>query len=440
MKTIILRLDNNAIHFNSELQLSYDQSNLHKEHFRLVKERLVYLEAEMVHFIKESGTLRVKVVDYSSSKHTDFLQQQPKDQIRRIEFEKMDWEKFSSLVYSYTLSRELDENFFNVREPFWALRKSEDKEDAKQKDRWDMEQLRRKAPNLFFQGPRTPVVENIQTVVKVKFEEATFGDGQISFMAKLKDYHIIHQFTILNLNLKKEFENIKPWFVKKIGKSFIVSVTLKLVDGRVEEATATSEDISSINEEMIESIKTQRVLMLVKAARKKDNEQVVFDNDEIFGVLDEADTGSNVFNSSADNILEILIVNGLAKNIKQLEFLSRDKQSLNEKLRFTLKPHFGFLFKVETSLKQFFIWELLNSHATYVWENERTDLNFYQTVEEEIAFIRANGREEYRRHYKSLLNKTFKFQIIEHDNADLTEEERFHSWKRKLEAMMLEFV
>lgn len=128
---------------------------------------------------------------------------------------------------------------------------------------------------------------------------------------------------------------------------------------------------------------------------------------------------------------------GLAKNIRQLEYLSKDKHTLNEKLRFTLKPHFGFLFKVETPTKQFFFWELLNSHATYVWEKEINDSDFYELVEQEISFIKTNGREEYRSYYKNLLLKPFRFYIIEHEGADFTEEERFQTWKIKLEASML---
>ncbi|RZK01758.1 MAG: glycosyltransferase, partial [Flavobacterium sp.] len=231
-----------------------------------------------------------------------------------------------------------------------------------------------------------------------------FGDGRITFKAKLKDYKVIRDFSVENENLRSEFENIKPWFVKRIGKFFIVTINLKLVNGQIDDASAFSEDISTINNEMIESIKTQRVLMLVKTARIKDDKKAVFDNDEVFGVLDEGQ-GTNVFESSADNIIEILIKNGLAKNIRQLEFLSKDKHSLNEKLRFTLKPLFGFLFKVETPTKQFFIWELLNSHATYIWEKEINDADFYQFVEHEISYIKENGRDEYRRYYKNLQSK-----------------------------------
>jgi hypothetical protein len=431
-KAIILRIDNSSIYINGSLRLGYENSNLPKQYFKFKNELLIHLAVEQLSYDKETGTLRVRVVDYAPLHYNELYEQAPKFPIQRIEFEKMDWSKFSPLVYSYTLSR-LQENFYNASETYVSNAGSDENDAVKQRIKWDMEHLRSNAPNLFFQEPRTPVIENLQTVVKVKFEEATFHDGQISFTAKLKDFNLSKEFSIENENLKKEFENIKPWFIKRIGKSFIVTVNLKLVDRQIEEANAVSEDIALINQEVIESIKTQRVLMLVKTARKKENDKSVFTNEEVFGVLDEDETESNVFNSSADNILEILIDNGLAKNVKQLEFLSRDKQSLNERLRFTLKPHFGFLFKIETNSKQLFVWELLNSHATYIWEKEGNSSDFYQFIEQEISFIKTNGREEYRRYYKNLQTKDYQFHLIEHESADLTEDERFQSWKSKLE-------
>lgn len=437
MKTIILRLDNNSIYVNGGLRLTYAQSNLPKQSFQFGSERFIHLEAEQVSFNQDTATLKVKVVNYSPSHAIQLNLQPPKYQIQRIEFEKMDWQHFSRLVASYTINKELKESFYNIYQVYSSG--MGDEETMKQRTNWDREHLRRTAPNLFFQQPKGYFNETIQTVVKVKFEDAVFRDGQITFKAKIKELNVIKDFAIENGNLKSEFENIKPWFVKKIGKSFIVTFTITVVDRQISDIAAHSEDIAAINEELIDSIKTQRVLMLVKTARAKDDSRSVFDHDEVFGVLDEG-KGANIFDTSADNIIEVLVTNGLAKNVRQLEYLSKDKHSLNEKLRFTLKPLFGFLFKVETPTKQFFIWELLSSHATYVWEKEVQDADFYQFVEQEISFIKANGREEYKRYYKNLPSKAFAFHIIEHEGADFTEEERFLAWKNKLEASMLDFA
>lgn len=436
-KTIALLLDNNFIYVNGIVRLTYEQSNLPKQHFRFNTHLIPGLIVEQVSYDMESETLKVRVIDYSPSDDYEVCQEELKYSISRIEFEKMDWNKFSPLISSYTLSK-MRGIFLNASNAYPYVSAADTNELQTQGVNWNTNYLNNKAPNLSFQKNRTPVVEQIQTSVKVKFEEATFRDGYLTFNAKVKDFNALREFSVENEKLRAEFENIKPWFVKRIGKTFIVTINLKVVDGLIEDATAFSEDISAINAEMIESINTQRVLKLVKTVRFNNDDKSVFNHDEIFGILNEGEVG-NVFNSSADNILEILIINGLAKNHRQLEYLSRDKHSLDEKLRFTLKPHFGFLFKVETPSKQYFIWELLNSHATYVWEKDVSDTTFYQFVEGEISFIKANGREEYRRHYKDLLSNDFKFYVVEHEGADLTDDERFQAWKNKLEGSILNF-
>ncbi|HEX2607727.1 MAG TPA: hypothetical protein VHK91_10125 [Flavisolibacter sp.] len=437
LKVMLVLFTKDTIYINGVLKLTYDQSNLPKRYFEFINSPIPSLVVEQLDYSEQSGTLKVKVVDYSPPGDSQFYEEEPEFPIRRIEFDKMDWNKFSPLVYSFTLSK-MGGMFFNANQAYPSGYLSEINDTLKRQVKSDEEHLRQKAPNLFFQEPKKPIVEHIQTSIKVKFEKATFRDGCISFQANLKDFNSIRDFTIENGNLRSEFETIKPWFVKRIGESFTATIDLKVIDGEITEAAASSEDISKINSELIESIRVQRVLNLVKTPRVKDESKSLFNHDEIFGNLDEGE-GRNVFNSSVDDILQILITNGLAKNIRQLEFLSSDKQSLNDKVRFTLRPHFGFLFKVETSTKQFFIWELLNSHATYVWEREINDLYLYQFVEQEISFINANGREEYRRYYKNLTTKDFKFHLLEHEGADLTEDERFIAWKNKLERVILDF-
>ncbi|RYY43119.1 MAG: hypothetical protein EOO06_20190 [Chitinophagaceae bacterium] len=41
---------------------------------------------------------------------------------------------------------------------------------------------------------------------------------------------------------------------------------------------------------------------------------------------------------------------------------------------------------------------------------------------------------------KKLTSETFKFDLIEHNSADLTEEERFQTWKKKSECSMFDFA
>jgi hypothetical protein len=71
MKTIVLRLDNSSIYVHGSLRLTYSQSNLPKQSFQFGTERLIHLEAEQVSFNRETGSLKVKIVDYSPSNSID---------------------------------------------------------------------------------------------------------------------------------------------------------------------------------------------------------------------------------------------------------------------------------------------------------------------------------------------------------------------------------
>jgi hypothetical protein len=165
-------------------------------------------------------------------------------------------------------------------------------------------------------------------------------------------------------------------------------------------------------------------------------EKLLYSHNDVLSVITEREGETNVLSASASDILEIMIKQGVVKNVRQLEFLSKDKQSLNDKLRFTAKPHFGFVFKVDGIAKQFFIWELLNTHATYVWEKDIEESASNEFIENEISLIKTNGREEYRRYYKNLVSKDFQFHLIEHEGGDLSKEERFVKWKEKVEAII----
>ena len=55
------------------------------------------------------------------------------------------------------------------------------------------------------------------------------------------------------------------------------------------------------------------------------------------------------------------------KNQKQLMYLSGAIQSGTDKIRFTLEPKFGFLFTFNKDGVNHYCWELLQSHASYIW-------------------------------------------------------------------------
>ncbi len=414
-----MKLDSSSIYVNDVLRLSYKQSNLPIKNLTFKSERLIHLEAEQVSFNKATGTLRVKVVDYYPSNTSSFDSVPPKYQIMFLEFEKMDWQKFGNAFSGYTITDQFKNCFYNL----FPIRSSS--------------LVKKARPNPFFKTDSVPFETQKEFSFKVKFEDAKFENGSITFQAKLKSLKDVTDFRIINETLKSEFENVKPWFIKKIGKSFNVRCVVKYINLELVEINAFSKDIDSIDGEMIANIKSHQVSRLEKFTLQKGKAKSVYNYEEVVELLEHKET--NLLGLSADEIIQIVISNGRAKNQKQLEYLSREKQPLERKLLFTLKPFFGFLFTVENQKTQIYIWELLNSHATYVWGKTASDSKFHETVEHEISYIQTNGRSAYKSYYKNLPVHDYKFHLIEHAGMELTEEERFQLWKNKLEALINHF-
>lgn len=76
-----------------------------------------------------------------------------------------------------------------------------------------------------------------------------------------------------------------------------------------------------------------------------------------------------------------------------------------------------------------FIWELLNTHATYIWSIERKGYsleNKLKLIEREVNFIRENGRNIY---LNSKKNADLIFNKINHENSETGVIDGFPKWK-----------
>ncbi len=413
---LIIRLDNTKIDLTTKISLTYNKTNLPKEAFKFKTYQPLFWKLEQKHYDSESETLTVNVVDYNSTSNTVILEQEPKYPIKNLKFEKLDWKKFEPLIYSYILSN-LRNNIFNYPE---RLHNSNNKKNKG----FNSDKLTNPA---LLSSTDTPVKEIKEIEIKVKYEDARFDVSKISFSIHLKPYNFEKQLEIINPIIRPEFEYIKPYFVKRLGKSFLAKIKLILLDNKIEEISALSDDINNINETVVNSIKVFSVLNL-KHFINEQKDKIIYDTKEL-SAEEPSLTGISV-----EDILEIFIKNDKVKNVKQLEFLARNKQNLNERVQFTIKPLFGFLFR-EFEKKQCFIWELLNSHATYVWKNTgiESSLDLGKVVELSIASIKSDGREAYKKYYKSIENPDYYFGVIEHPSNDLTDDERFTVWRKNLE-------
>jgi len=148
-----------------------------------------------------------------------------------------------------------------------------------------------------------------------------------------------------------------------------------------------------------------------------------------------------VFSKSGLDIIKSLTETEYVRNRKQLEYLSESKQTADSKIQYTLNPLFGFLFLNETKVKYHFIWELLQSHATYIWSIDKAnkDINsLYTKIEEIINVIKIIGREEYKRTYsKKNIGYKLNFKAIDHQDITINQDDGFKKWKSKLDDLLV---
>jgi len=116
--------------------------------------------------------------------------------------------------------------------------------------------------------------------------------------------------------------------------------------------------------------------------------------------------------------------------------LSGKKQTENHKLRYTLNPNFGFLFLVEGAENNQFVWELLNSHATYIWSIDKQQAEIelqFKRIESIVTTVRTSGRENYKRGYKNNhQDNDLVFRVIHHEDIASDLVDAFPKWKSKL--------
>lgn len=368
------------------------------------------------------GHLILRVTNYYPENTSSFANQGAKSEIKSIAFENLDWKEFQKFLSSYkpkALRSFIDPNTVD-------LKHTSPVPDPKPE---------RYAPNFILTTERYNIIqERVETYEEefdVSYNDAKFCNGYVEFYRSFKWYRYPICVKIDNQFVREEFNLIKEYFAKVINKRkrFTVSIKAKKTGFDHVEHTATSEDIQKIDTTLIDSVKVDRTKRLFSANRAQSTTKNVFTADEIFDNLDDY---PNLFKQSEIDILQILADTYGLRNKRQLEFLSGKKHSAKQKIRFTLKPMFGFLFFIEGHSKDYFCWELLNSNATYLWAIEKRQGGaIINLIEEQIGVIHEIGRDQYRKEMKENDIPGFTFLFIDHKGIK-KEEEGFADWKQRL--------
>ncbi|MBL7841804.1 MAG: hypothetical protein JNJ75_16785 [Cyclobacteriaceae bacterium] len=431
---LTVKVSDKGIYFNPSLLISFQQTNIPKEHLTFRPNQDIFWIVEMLEYKSSDKCLKLKVNNYNTNDILSFNEQQPKKEVKKVLFEKLDWEKLEPLLSSYRKSGLRDVVFNIETSPF-------------SKD--DLPTNKLFKSGLPFPSSSVNRAQDIQPRVSIvtekfslDFNDVCFMLGCVYFKRHIKKLRKEFEVRIYNEHILAEFEHIKIWFAKKLKiKKLKVTVVITLRHNEAPEVLATSAHIDQITPELIDSVKYQRTVALSKEPRVQNPDKSLFTIQEIFAQIDSGDSAGNVFSQSEEDILNFFIAKSGIRNGKQLVYLADKKQTENHKLHYTLHPNFGFLFLIEGTEYNHFVWELLNSHATYIWSIPRMQNEIelqYKRVESEINSIKISGRENYKRANRDVHQEAdLVFSVIKHQDIASGIVDAFEKWRSKLDEKLL---
>jgi superfamily II DNA or RNA helicase len=266
--------------------------------------------------------------------------------------------------------------------------------------------------------------QKIELQIKVSIDELDFRYGSVVFKYAIPDIAEPVEFEIENLQIRPEFEVLKPYFAKTLNTKFVsFDIYVEFENGELVSQLATSIDLQKINQEVIEGVRfkfitnsflgmkpqTDNNLMTVDELLKKDNSEPSLYND-------------------GQTLLDDLLSQKNFKHSKQLRYLAERHERTILKIRFVLSP-FSFVFLLAGENQFHIVLETLDTEeATYLWhmEKDKTQLKSQlKTIDEHLSIIRNKGRQTF------LDTKPENFSRILHDYSDT--QKGFVIWKDLLE-------
>ena len=277
-------------------------------------------------------------------------------------------------------------------------------------------------PTMDYQ-PQTGYLFTLEKSAKIAIEDLSFHYGHVAFTYKVKEMHTVLEFHIENLEIRPEFDVLKPYFIKILkSKNITVHLNAEFEHGKIVAQIATSEDIDRINKEIVEGVKFQ---FLNKGLLSK----LPFQKQNIL-TSDQLQSGQNVYTNAEELLSEILKLRKY-KHSRQVQFLADHHQSSMMKIRFVLSP-FAFVFLLSGDQQYHIVLETLDTEeATYIWHADKDRTTLKDTVamiDKDLQVIREKGRQSFLDNHLPA-----NFSRILHDYSD--PDRGFFLWKAMLEEL-----
>ena len=266
---------------------------------------------------------------------------------------------------------------------------------------------------------------SIHQKIKIPFENIEFRYGSMAFKYLITELNTEIEFDIENLEIRPEFEVLKPYFIKTLKlKNISVEIHAEFENGILLAQLATSEDLQRINKEIIESVKFRFITQNFVRKPTIDNANVLLD---INHLQSNAGSGEQLYDSG-EELLTDLLKNKNYKHQKQLQYLADRHARTILKIRFVLSP-FSFVFLLIGKNNFHIVMETLDTEeATYLWhfDNDKSTLpSNLKQVDLNLNIIRNKGRQVF---LESLPDN---FSRVVHDYSD--DRKGFVIWKDSME-------
>lgn len=414
-KHIIIKITNKGVFYNEDEFIEWKHTNFPpKKEFNFNQRRDIFWEVKMISYDRGNAQLNVEVVNYDvESREGVFISQKAKFSFQRIGFSKLKWSELRRVLNIYTqiLFNEISDSGEQIKEVVREKIRDE---------------------NWFDFSEQMVKPEQRSIHFKYPLKKARFKMGYVELEKKLDGLSRKIKINIENSNLIPEFDHVKSFFAKALGKREIEVTGYYKIDEKGEMIVkCQSKEINQIDEDLVKTVRLLKLRESIFKPKIRAIDKSLFTPEEYFESLEEERLGNTIRNSDKDLLEEILQLKGI-RNRKQLIYLSGKLQSTKAGLRFTLSPQFGFLFYVEGEEMDHYIWELLNTNATYIWSLDKECASLegkFKLVESNINFIRENGRRVYLNSEKY---ENMVFNKINHEKSEKGIVDGFPKWKMRV--------
>ena len=265
--------------------------------------------------------------------------------------------------------------------------------------------------------------------IKVAIEDLDFRYGAIAFEYTIADRNVTLEFEVENEKMRPEFKVLKPFFSKFLKSKYVnVEISAEYDKLYLVAQLASSSDLESINQEIIDSVKFK---FLEKNFFRKQYAEEIEQNLLNINQLQKGQDGTELYHSE-DLLIDDLLKNKEFRHHSQLRYLSSKHQRSIMKLRFVLSP-FSFVFLLSGEEQYHIVLETLDTEeATYIWHVDKNENLLKAKLKEvnlELTVIRNEGRQVF------LTNDPANFSRIVHDYSD--ERKGFVIWKDMLEERLV---